>query len=296
MRLLYILSLISFFSCKAQKPVNNFEYRNDNKSLLWEISGNGLQQPSYFFGTMHIVCPGDAKLSPQLKTVIKDAGQIYFEMDLDNIGELMMGVLGMKMKTDSSLQTTLTAEEYARVQKFFNDNEMGPMMAMLQKMPPMFLTMMAQKVFMPCKEEDGMEMAIMREAQPLKKETLGLETMAFQMGLFNDMPYAQQAKDLLKTIDSADVFKKQMPEMIAEYKKQDIDELLKMSMDEDSGNSSMEDVLLTKRNANWVVQFDTIAKAKPTLFAVGAAHLGGNKGVLNLLKQKGYTVKAVKND
>ncbi len=293
MKLLYILSFLSFISCKAQKTTN-YEYRNDNKSLLWEISGNGLKEPSYFFGTMHIMCAEDTKLSAPMKDIIKNTGQIYFEMDIDNLGEMLMGMFSLKLNTDSSLKQTLTTEEYARVKAFFDKQGMGQMMMLMDKMPPMFLSMMAQKEFIPCKENDGMEMAIMREAQPYKKETLGLETMAFQIGLFSEMPYGAQARDLVRMVDSADLYKNKMPELVAQYKSQDIDALLQMSMDEES--SELEDALLTKRNANWVNQFDSIAKAKTTLFAVGAAHLGGDKGVLNLLKNKGYTVKAIKNE
>src|SRR5688572_25667614 len=62
-----------------------------NNSLLWEVSGKGLTQPSYLYGTMHMVCEEDAKMSEGLKDAIKKSKQIYFELDMDNMEE-MMGV------------------------------------------------------------------------------------------------------------------------------------------------------------------------------------------------------------
>src|SRR5687768_4263936 len=58
-------------------------------TLLWEISGNGLSHSSYLFGTMHILCAEDARLSDNLKKIIKEADLIYFEIDMDNMMEML---------------------------------------------------------------------------------------------------------------------------------------------------------------------------------------------------------------
>src|SRR5687767_10211112 len=66
-------------------------------TLLWEISGNGLTSSSYLFGTMHILCAEDARLSDNLKRVIKDADLIYFEIDMDNMMEMLGALKYLKM-------------------------------------------------------------------------------------------------------------------------------------------------------------------------------------------------------
>ena len=121
-----------------------------------------------------------------------------------------------------------------------------------------------------------------------------METIDFQMKLMTDVPCAQQAKELLLIIDSAEAIKNSMPEMADLYSRGDIDSLLKIVLNTSAG--TMDNVLLTQRNIDWAKQFDPIATKMPTLFAVGAAHLAGEEGVLSLLKQKGYTVRAIKND
>src|SRR5262245_35233404 len=88
---------------------------NSDNTLLWRISGNGLQKPSYLFGTIHMLCKDDAVLSDSLKSVIRNVKDVYFEVDLDNMFE-MLGVLGkMKMRGDTTLQDLLSVSDYEKV-------------------------------------------------------------------------------------------------------------------------------------------------------------------------------------
>src|SRR3989337_3685061 len=94
----------------AEKGNITTTYRG--KTLLFEISGNGLPQPSYLFGTMHILCATDAKLSSNLKKIIKDCKEIYFEIDMDNMGELMGVMKHLRMNDGVKISDLLSADEY----------------------------------------------------------------------------------------------------------------------------------------------------------------------------------------
>ncbi|MEO6356579.1 MAG: hypothetical protein ABIU77_05530, partial [Ferruginibacter sp.] len=60
MKLVTTLLLVSiFYSCKAQPAPSKLLINKDDNSLLWQVSGNGLQQPSYLFGTFHLMCKND---------------------------------------------------------------------------------------------------------------------------------------------------------------------------------------------------------------------------------------------
>src|ERR1700740_3583517 len=90
--------------------ITAFSQKNSetDNTLLWKISGNGLKKPSYLFGTIHMLCKDDAILSDSLKNVIRNVNEAYFEVDLDNMFE-MLGVLGkMKMRGDTTLQDLLS--------------------------------------------------------------------------------------------------------------------------------------------------------------------------------------------
>jgi uncharacterized protein len=96
-----LLASIMTITAFAQK-------NNSDKTLLWKISGNGLKTPSYLFGTIHMLCKDDAVLSDSLRNIIKKVKEVYFEVDLDNMFE-MLGVMGkMKMRGDTTLQDLLS--------------------------------------------------------------------------------------------------------------------------------------------------------------------------------------------
>jgi uncharacterized protein YbaP (TraB family) len=82
-------------------------------------------------------------------------------------------------------------------------------------------------------------------------------------------------------------------EMIEVYKTQNIEKLHQLTVSEDSGIANFEDVFLNNRNQSWIPVIEDLIKKQPTFIAVGAAHLGGNKGVISLLKSKGYIVEPV---
>jgi uncharacterized protein len=288
---LFSLLGISFLlSCK-QSPT--FETVANGKSLLWEISGNGLKTPSYFLGTMHLMCADDAVLSKNVTALIKQTHQVYLEVDMDNASELLGGMLDLFKDSDKSLEKVLN--EYSRVKAFFEKHQPNLPFGTLAKQPPLMLSASLYELLLPCEQKNGVEMKIIDEAYNQKKETKGLETVAFQASIFDTIPYEEQARELLKSIDSLQKTKQQMDEMLKIYKQQDVEKLYTMSMEEDSSISTHADLMVYKRNNNWVEQFPTIATKNSTLFAVGAAHLGGEKGVLKLLRAKGYSVRAIKN-
>ncbi len=291
---LLMAALTAFFSSCSQ-PAATPERQKTNNTLLWEISGNGLTKPSYFFGTMHILCSEDAIISPGLHSVIDQVGQIYLEIDMDDMMQIFGGLGSLTMTGNKKLSDLYTPEEYAKVKAWFDKNGEMPF-SMLEKYKPMMLSSMIETKAMSCPQQDGMEMQIMAAASDRKLEIKGLETMAFQAGMLDSIPYEEQAKELLQAIDSIQTQKKMMQVLIREYRMQNLDSIEALTVGEEGGMDKYLDLMLYNRNRNWVNQFPNIAKEKSTLFAVGAGHLPGKNGVLNLLRQKGYTVTPLVNN
>jgi len=96
-------------------------------------------------------------------------------------------------------------------------------------------------------------------------------------------------------VNQPDEAKKELMDLITAYKAQDLPALMKLMRDSkfDGESSKIEEELLEKRNTNWIPLIEKAAQSKATFFAFGAGHLAGDKGVITLLRQKGYTVKAV---
>jgi hypothetical protein len=265
------------------------------KSLLWEVSGNSLKQSSYFFGTMHLMCAEDTELSEAVKQVTKHVDQIYLEVDLDNASELLAGILDMRVQTGKTLQAVLSSQDYDKVKRFFETHQPHIPFSVLETQPPLMISSSLYELLLQCEHKSGVEMKIIDEAFKENKATKGLETIAFQASIFDAIPYEEQAHDLIKSIDNLEKNRTALDEMIRMYKEQDIEKLYELSQSQDNITSQYIDLLLYKRNVQWVYQFTTIAKDHSTLFAVGAGHLGGEKGVLQLLRNEGFVVTALAN-
>jgi uncharacterized protein len=293
MKILYIISLVFFTQiCFAQKAPKLATSKDDN-TLLWEITGKGLKQPSYMFGTFHIMCKDDILISENLKQAIAFSKIVYFEMDLDDPKNTLGGLLLMNMK-NKTLKELYTEKEYEKLTTFFKDS-LKMSISFFNKMKPMMLESLLLPRMMPCKTPSGVEMELMAIAKKEKKEIKGFETIEFQSAVFDSIPYEKQAKALLKDIDSAANYRVYFNKMVDIYKTQQTDKLLEIINDTTFNEGENNDALLKNRNENWVKQLKTILKQTNIFMGVGAAHLFGKDGLITLLRKEGYTVKAIEN-
>lgn len=265
------------------------------KTLLFEISGNGLSQPSYLFGTMHILCASDAKLSTNLRNIIRDSKEIYFEIDMDNMAELMGAMKYLRMNDGVKISDLLTEAEYERVKDYFEKNKAMLPFSMMNRFKPYFVSSLIGEKIMTCEKKNGMEELIMRESKQYSKSIKGLETTEFQASIFDSIPYDKQAKDLLAYIDSIDNYRDVTLQMVNVYREQDLEKMDELMKKSDPGMESYMDLLLYNRNRRWVTIMPDSMKEGSVLFAVGAGHLPGEDGVIKLLQKKGYTVKPLDN-
>ncbi|MDQ2720746.1 MAG: TraB/GumN family protein [Bacteroidota bacterium] len=291
--LFYGLTTILFIGCKAQGGQSFIKQKNDN-TLLWEISGNGLKQPSFLFGTFHLLCKDDIHFSEQLKKAVQSCDEIYMELDMGDLSTMLSGMLYMNMKDGKKLESLYTPEEYKRLEKYFSDTLQMPLI-LLQRAKPYFLVALLYPRMMNCKTPAGVEEELVKIAREDKKQIKGLETMQFQASVFDSIPYEWQAKELIKNIDSFPVYKKEFDSMLASYKNQQLDSMQNMIGKSEFGSDKYDDLLLNDRNKNWVMQLREIMKNKSVFVAVGAGHLVGTAGLINLLKKAGYKVEPLEN-
>ncbi|MEO7047100.1 MAG: TraB/GumN family protein [Ferruginibacter sp.] len=291
-----VAAVFSFFllqSCKSQETLK-LPYSPDDNSVLWEISGNNLAKPSYLLGTFHLMCKDDIHFSDNLQKAIKNVDEVYFEMNLDDASNTLGAMFFMNMKEGKTLKDLYSQEDYERLSNYFKDSLSMPI-TMMAKIKPSFLEAFIYPKLMPCKTLSGVEEELLKIAKADKKKINGFETIQFQASVFDSIPYEEQAKDLLKTIDSIDTYKKSFDTMINVYKTQQISKIEAMFNDKDFGMADDRGVLLDDRNKNWVNQLKDILKKENVFIAVGCGHLVGDKGLISLLKKEGYTVKPLLN-
>jgi uncharacterized protein len=269
-----------------------------NNTLLWRISGRNLAKPSYLFGTIHLLCANDIDLSETLKKAINETDKVYLELDMDNLFEMMQAVQKMKMRNDTTLSDLLSDSDYKKVKAFFASKSSIIPFSILETYKPMLAASMIMQTSTECDNAVSMEQIIMQEAKENKKEIKGMETMAYQLSIFDSIPYEVQAKQLLAFIsdnDTEDKASKEYDEMASAYRNQDLSKLEALINKEEFGIGNFADLLLYNRNKNWVISMDKIFANNSAVIAVGAGHLPGEKGVINLLKKAGYKVEPMEN-
>ena len=293
MKPIYLLLLsVLFTKCEAQN-LPPLPGNADGNSLLWQVSGNGLDKPSYLFGTFHLMCAEDIQLSAQLTEAVKRSSTVYFELDMDDPATMLGGMFIMNMKNGQTLKDLYSEAQYLRIEKFITDSLGMPMMLM-QRIKPSLIEALLYPKLLKCKKTSGMEEAIMGVAKTEKKEIKGLETVQEQGAVFDSIPYEVQAKGLYQAIDSLAVYGVYFNKMLQAYKRQQLDSLAE-DIATDETLKAYNYLLLDKRNINWVAQLKTTMPRQPVFVAVGAGHLVGNKGLINLLQNAGYTVTPLKN-
>lgn len=295
MKLFCVLCLmLGAVNVKAQTNNDLLKTDTTDNTLLWQISGNGLQKSSYLFGTFHLLCKDDIHFSETLKLAVANSEEVYLELDMDDPATLMGGLMLMNMKGGKKLKDLYKEEDYQRVATYFKDSLKTPI-GLFQRMKPEFLVGLLYPKMMPCNVSSSVEESIMQLAKAGGKEIKGLETMAFQASVFDSIPYEKQAEELLHTIDSMEQSKISFGLMLDAYKEQRLDKIEGIINDPAYGETINQDVLLDNRNKNWVGQLKDIMEKGPVFTAVGAGHLVGKNGLIALLRVEGYMVRPLFN-
>lgn len=270
----------------------------NEQTLLWKISGNGITNPSYLFGTIHMLCASDAFLSTNLKDAIKNTDEVYFELDMDNLSEMMEGFSNMKMKNDSTFIDLMSDTDYQKVKQYFEENNTFIPFSMLESFKPFFAASMMTQKDLPCDEIISMEEIVMKQSLADGKKIMRMETLNDQLEVFDKIPYTLQAKLLIQYIDSLVLGKtstKEFEELMQAYKSQDLTKFEALSKNIEFGLADFTDLILYDRNKKWVEKLKSLLSQKSMVIAVGAGHLPGENGLIELLKKEGFILTPVEN-
>lgn len=279
--------------------------------ILYRISANGLESPSYIVGTYHLAPASFADSIPGINQAIEGTTQVCGELDMmdafkpENAARLLKsqmlpeGVTLTSLFSDNQLER-LNALLLDVMGSNFNDETFA---AQMNNMSPVTLStaitlnsyMKETPSFNPIELIDNYFQTLALQSG---KSVMGFETVDFQMGILYNTPLEKQVSDLMCLVDHFKVAKETVDRITTAYFSQNlqqIEEVLEEEAEEDCGTSEEEnEILIDNRNRNWVNMMPEIMTEKPTLFVVGAAHLCGEKGVLKLLEEAGYTIEGLK--
>lgn len=263
-----------------------------NRSLLWRITGNDMKKPSYLFGTMHAICKDDYVWTPAMKRSLKAAKEVCFEMDMDDPSLMTEAAKGMIDYSGKTLQDYFSEEDYKSLERYFADS-LGVNIAMFPRLKPAALVSVLAQSGLACTNMVSYEANIMEEAKKLKMEITGLERPEEQIALLESLPTDTIINEVLRMIQGKQGNGNEYEHLVKAYKAQDIATLYALMTEADQTKLSL-NTFLDERNTKWIERMEERMDQQPVFFAIGAGHLWGDNGVINLLWQKGYKVEAVK--
>jgi len=291
---LLLLGCVSlFFACKAGENEDTVMKIPKIKSLLWRITGNDMQTPSYIFGTMHLICKDDYLWTPAMKKSLKATKEVCFEMDMDDPNVMMEIATAMIDNSGKKLQEYFSVNDYTLLEKYITDS-LGMDASMIAQLKPSALVTLLATSSYNCTNMVSYENNIMAEAQHQNKKITGLEKPAEQIALLETLPTDSVINEVVKIINGSAVNEQdEYDNLVNAYRKQDIQKLY--SLMTLTGKPEMNlNSFLDERNEKWIERMEERMEQQPVFFAIGAGHLWGTNGVLNLLQKKGYKVQAVR--
>ena len=270
--------------------------------LLWKVSGNGLGRPSYIFGTHHMAPATMIDQIPGIDAAIAGCDIVVGEVEKDSLmsPEVQARMAqAMIAPMDSTLDKLLTPEEYGIVEKVFNKyfGTMGVNLDQMKNLKPSAIStqmqaMQAIKYFPNFDANNLIDVAVQSRANDAGRPSAGLESIQEQIDLLFNGSLREQAQGLIETCKQDEFFQQQSVALADAYMSQSLDRVYQVMTDATMGGSEEAmDLLIYNRNRNWVEKLVTMMPERTCLVCVGAGHLPGDQGLLQLLRNAGYTVE-----
>ena len=269
----------------------NPTFGQQQNSLLWQISGNGLESSSYLFGTIHTICPDALELSDRVLNSLDKTEQLVLELDMDEpsfIQDMQKLSVNEEMR---NLSSELSEEDLNILNAFLKKHYQADMSQLGILKPFALLSMMFIKG-LDCPQPGSFEQKLIEYSIEKKWEVYGLETIQDQIGIFDRVAEKEQLEWLVKYAADEEQFRNGISKMIEAYQGEEINKLLEL-MTEYPEYKNIEDALLYERNEKWIDPISEYAFDKPTFFAVGAAHLASDQGLIQLLRERGFKLTPI---
>jgi len=261
------------------------------QSILWRVSGKNIQSPSYLYGTIHIqderVFRYDSTVSNAFKACDAFAAEILLdELNMAGLRQTMM------LPKGQVLSELLSKSDFALLDSLCKV-KLGVSAIFMNSMKPFFIASALQQADLPKGAENALDLDLLQKARAEGKSCYGVEQYMDQIKAIDAVSMKDQIAMLTEFIrDTTNQSVEEMGELVDAYLHFDLDRMWEMSLDT-ALPKKFSKVLLYDRNVKMAKRFVEIAKKQTLFCAVGCAHLAGDKGVIALLRKKGYTVEPV---
>ncbi|MBN2166629.1 MAG: TraB/GumN family protein [Marinilabiliaceae bacterium] len=281
----FIITFIGIIFSTSQ----NFEINGQN-SLLWKISGNGLNHPSYLFGTIHIICEDSYFLDSTVIHAINTSSKMVLEIDMSAPGIMQKAQMRSFNKNNHNIKDDLTPNDRQFLDSCLKASfNVGiDQMGILKPWGIMITLSITNAIG--CSNTKQYETELLAIAHNKNIEIDQLETIDYQLSLFDSIPYNRQLEMLICAAREKNKSKIELQKLMKAYTNQNIEEIHKLMMEQDE-MKEFSNLFFYNRNKNWIPIIESFISQQQTFIAIGAGHLGGKGGVIDLLKKEGYVVE-----
>lgn len=279
--------------------------QQESNSLLWKISGNGLQKPSYLFGTHHLVPVSFLDSISGVNAAFDDTEQTVGELDMADMAQMQAKIMSEALMPQTHSYAALLSEADLQLLDTTLKDVIGMGINQLGTMKPAMLSnlisiMLYQRYYPQLSGGKSIDEHFQQQAALRNRPVVALETADDQIyALLNSKSIERQAELLACMLNHPEMLKTQMDKLNTAYMNQDLEALNALYEEElpdDPCPSTQEekDVLNKDRNEKWLAALPEIMRQKSSFIAVGCLHLVGENGLIEGLRKAGYTVETVK--
>ena len=266
--------------------------KTDSSSLLWKISGNGLKQPSYLFGTIHLLCESEFPRTTSLEQAIKNTQSFYMEFNMNDPTAMQKLAAGVIMPDNYSFKSLLPESDYRLLKNYFMDSLSIPLESLDHVKPMAILSLLLSKTVSCTSTPVQCENILLGMVKEHGHTIGGLESVEDELAVFDSIPDKEEAATLVKMVQDMSGPKEEYDQLLSAYRSHNIEQLYQLITEEED-IKKYKPLLLDNRNHHWIPVICKQIAQTPTFIAVGAGHLGGREGIISLLKAKGYKVEPV---
>jgi hypothetical protein len=262
------------------------------KTMLFRVRAPSGGATVYLLGSVHLL-PEASKLPAVVDSAFAKAGVVAFETSLDSVQMRAKELLAhAQYQNGATLRSSLSPAGAAKADSLLKTY--GLSLDRFNQFKPWFVSFVMTELIMSkanFKGEYGVDAQLNARAKRAKKPVVGLEAVDFQLGLFDSLSPADQERMLIET-DPPDSSVKHLLEIRDAWAAGDVPKLDSLVNSDATYSASSLAILVTNRNKSWIPKIEQMLKGKSdALVVVGAAHLVGKEGVVELLKAKGYRVE-----
>ncbi len=288
--LLLSVIFLSFSSTACAKALIE---KDTPKSLVWKAYLPGKMDTSYLFGTIHIPLKKAFATIDTVTELMKKVDTVYFEIKYNKEELLKQSKMLLATKESEKLKNILSEENYLRIQTLAAE-KLGAQAMVIDYIKPFGVVTLFTSVMIPSDTSGAMDFVLQDYAKSIGKEVKGLESIEEQMKIITSMSMEDQKDAVLEFLDKQEEIISDIDTLVQAYVEQDL-EKIKSIMDSAFSESTYlsEEDFLDNRNVKMVNGIVNGCSSSSCLIGVGAAHLVGEKGLIFLLREKGFVLKPI---